>query len=270
MTPLDELINHALADEAATHDQLADLAFRSIKSGRAFRRRRRVAMVSAVVASCAALVSGSIVIAESVGSRDQVLQTKPAGQPSGHASRSGHQAAGQVHSVPPWSSWPADRVFGTKPSAAFLSDVPVDATLLASGTMPDGMDFRIASLPHSQQPIDDLYGFGNERIFGDEPATGSPEYRPRAPYFAMLTMTAGTWDHGQEDGNDGFWLIVVGQPDTTTAAYSADGQAWQPMQLQQGIAVLKLDDPTAAIPQTARLRLADLKGTYADGPLDLL
>jgi hypothetical protein len=279
MTTLDELIREALIAEATDHDPPGDLATNSIRAGRVGRRRRRLATASVSVVSCAALVTGAVVIAHALGRSTQ--RVAPAGRASGlpGSNRSVRESqpptptpspAQGPHSVPSWSTWPTNRTYGTPPPAGFFDDLPADARLLASGTMPDGIDFRISTDPHGGLPIDDLYGFGDQHIFGDQPGAGSPEYRQLAPYFAIETMTARTWDNGNEDHQGGFWLIVVGQPDTTTASYSADGLTWQPMHVENGIAVIELEDSNAAIPRASLLRLDDRNGPYAYGPVDLL
>lgn len=256
MTSLDEQIRDALSQEAADHHQPADLAGQSILAGGALRRRRHIAMGAVAAVSCAALVASSLAIADEVGGDNGVQQIVP--------------ATGSNNRVPAWSTWRPNRVYGERPSPGFLSHLPANETLLASGTIADGTEFWIASVRHSATPIDDTFGFGTEPVFGDEPGDGAPQYRRHAPYFAIETMSAGTWDDGKEDGADGFWLIVVGQPDTITASYSADGHTWQPMDVQQGIAVVKVDRSTAGIPSDARLRLGDQEGTYVDGPVNIL
>jgi hypothetical protein len=82
-------------------------------------------------------------------------------------------------------------------------------------------------------------------------------------------MTAATYDNGAEDGNT-FWIMIVGQPKTTNAEFSEDGKSWQPMDIENGIAVIKRTWHNAGIPKTARLHLEDSDGTYYDGPVDLL
>jgi hypothetical protein len=265
MTPLDELIRDAMADIAEDHSPAVDLGERTVRAGRGLRRRRRLTVASAALITCAVLVGTSVGIDHAIEANRGAQQLTPAGGP--HPKRGVTPSLGPVAA---WSSWPTDRLYGAKPPTEMFKGLPADARVLASGTMPDGMDFRIASIPDDQQPIDDLYGYQDQPIFGDEPAPGSPEYRPHAPYFALETMTAATWNHGQENQHDGFWLIVVGQPDTTSASYSTDGVSWTPMHIENGIAVLKLNATTASLPPSAELTLANANGTYVTGPLDTL
>jgi hypothetical protein len=61
------------------------------------------------------------------------------------------------------------------------------------------------------------------------------------------------------------WLIVVGRPGTTTIDYSPDGSTWQPIDVQNGIGVMKVTTDTGFPPATAKVRLSDASGVYATG-----
>lgn len=255
MTDLDELIREVLSTDAQTQLQPDGLTERSMQLGRRLRQRRRFAFASAALGSVAALVAGSLAISDAVTrSSNQVVA--PAGQ-------LGHR---DLHPVGPWRSWARDRAYGTKLSEQSLTDVPA-SQLLAGGTMTDGIQFKIYATDQNAMPVSDIFGFSDQPIFGDNPGEGSPQYRPDAPYFAIEAMTATTWDHGNEDQGTGQWLIVAAQPGTTSASYSADGTTWQPMLLQNGIAVLQLP---AIAPRGAQLELSDAQGPYVDGPLAIL
>lgn len=276
MNPLDELIRQTVTEMADEHMPPADLAAQSVRAGRAFRRRRRVSMASAALLYCAAIAVGAVAIGQAITKSGRAQRVSPAGHAAqqgtsrSHPSPAGREPSSGRSAVPAWSTWPTDRVYREKPPKRFFSDLPTGARLLASGTMPDGIDFRIASVPDRKQPIEDLYGYRTQPIFGDEPGAGSPEFDRHAAYFAIEAMTAATWNQGNENRNRGFWLIVVAEPDTTSASYSADGHDWSKMHLENGIAVIKLQDKTASIPRSARLKLADTNGTYVDGPVDTL
>jgi hypothetical protein len=256
MTALDELIRTSLEATAAEQGQPADLAERSIQLGRQIRRRRKIALSVAAATSVVVLVGGSVAIADAVSHDHRVQTISTAAQPLAKPS------------VAPWRSWPTDRVFGAKPGSHFFAGLPT-STVYASGTLPDGMEFELFATGESASamPISDNAGWHESALFGDNPGDGSPLYRSHAPYFAMESMTFDTWDHGREDRGSSQWLIVIGQPGTTSASYSADGTTWQSMQVEDGIAVLKL--PTGA-PRTAQIQLSEADGQYVDGPLAIL
>jgi hypothetical protein len=211
--------------------------------------------------SVAAIISGSLAVA---GSFDH-------NTPAHGRVVVGHRGPKHVtvsHGTPKWSSWPSNRVYGSKPGATFFNDLPGGTRLLASGTMPDGTEFELHTSGHHGMPVVWNMGFFDNSLFGDDPASGSPLYRPHAPYFAFVPMTFATWDYTKEDRNGGHWLIVVGQPGTTEASYSADGHVWQPMRIRNGIAALKIFGTT--VPASAQLRLRDKSGFYFAGPLGFL
>jgi hypothetical protein len=256
------MLHEALAADAATHRAAGDLAVRSMAAGRRRRRRRTVGLVAAAGMALVGVVAGSLAISAAVSGDTRQIVT-PA---------SGSNAAGQisVHPTEPWADWPRDRVFGAKPASTFFRDLPADSSLLGSGTLPDGIQFRFAQTSNADQPVEDVAGINDRPLWGDEPGAGEPAYRPRAPYFGYEVMTAATYDDGKEDGGGGFWVIIVGQPGTTSADFTLDGKAWQPMQIEHGIAVVKIQTHAAGLPDAARIRLADGDGLYADGPVTLL
>jgi hypothetical protein len=256
MTELDELIRTSLGSAAAEQGQPADLAERSMRLGRQIRRRRTVALSFVAATVVVVLVGGSVAIADSVSHSRKVQTISTAAQPL------------PKPSIAAWRSWPTDRVFGAKPGAHFFEGLPTP-TVYASGTLPDGMEFELFATGEgaSLMPVSDNAGWHDSALFGDNPGDGSPLYRSHAPYFAMESMTFDTWDHGREDHGSSQWLIVIGQPGTTSASYSADGTTWQSMRVEDGIAVLKL--PTGA-PRSAQIQLSEADGQYVDGPLVIL
>jgi hypothetical protein len=228
-----------------------------VRAGRRSRHRRQAGFASISLASVAGIVAGSMALAGVFGSGNAVVS--PAHHGDGSPS-----VVTEVHPVPEWSSWPPDRVYGTRPGAGFFTGIS-PTSVLGSGTLPGGMQFRFYLTGQKGTPVMEDEGYRDQQIFGDEPAPGSPQFRPHAPYFAMVEMTAKTWDHGNEDGHGGFWLVILGQPGTTSASYSANGLRWQPMHLEDGIAAIKVPWPDAGIPVTARIKLSDSGGLYAAG-----
>jgi YD repeat-containing protein len=170
-----------------------------------------------------------------------------------------------IHAVPSWTTWRTDRVFDAKPGSAFFAALPSGATLLASGTTPDGMDFRL-TYDAAGDFVEQTTGVHDRDLWGDGGSASS--YGLDRPFFASELMTKATWDHNREDGAAGFWLIVIGQPGTTSAEVAIDGTDWKSMQVQDGIAVAKVGTPEAGIPPAARLRLADDAGLYFDGAVN--
>lgn len=248
MTGLDELIRESLHTTADEQGQLADLSARSMSAGRQIRRRRKVGLSAVAVASAVAIVTGSLAIAGALPGQAGKAQTVfgPASQPG---------------SGPWWQTWKADRVYGQKPAAPFFATLaPGDTvTTYVSGTTPDGTEFALyldagIGEPHVAQWAEGSNGNAN---FGDS----SQKVAPDATYLAFESPTADTVSR-EVTGARTQWLIVAGEPDTTSASYSADGTTWQSMDVQDGIAVLEL--PGIA-PRGAQLRLSDADGQYADG-----
>jgi hypothetical protein len=249
MTSLDELIRTALQSTADEQGQPADLAANSMQAGRQIRRRRRMTVSVAAVASVVVLVGGSVAIADSIGHDRKVQTISPLAQPP-----------------TPWQSWTPDRVFGAKPDDAFINAATQGpAAILASGTMSDNTNFVAYVDQHDSGPAagegsvpNFVQGWNNVDDFG-EGASEGPKAGPDASYLALQSPTLQA--HQASDVSSQ-WLIVVGEPGTTAASYSADGTTWQPMQVQDGIAVLEL--PGIA-PRGAQLRLSDASGQYATG-----
>jgi hypothetical protein len=259
VTGIDELIRETLTADAATHHTSGDLAERSMIAGRRLRLRRRAAMASVSLLSLGAVTLGSLVATGALSGSTQRIEAASDG--------GGNPPA--PHGVPAWSTWPTDRVYGEKPGATFFQDLPGSASLLASGTLPDGMQFRFDYQPHSDLPIEDVAGFDDQPQWGDQPGAGNSLYRAHAPYFGYEFMTAATYDNGAEDGNT-FWIVIAGQPGTTDAEYAEDGKTWEPMRIEHGIAVIKRHGANAGVPGTAMLHLEDSDGTYYEGPAALL
>ncbi|MBV9485067.1 MAG: hypothetical protein JO246_03335 [Frankiaceae bacterium] len=263
MSDIDTLVRDALEVDASTHHASGDLAARSMSAGRRLRRRRRAGLAATSLLSAAGVVVASLTATGAFSSTTTQRVIPPA---SGGDS-------GQVHNVPAWSTWPNDRVFGSKPGSAVLSGGRTgDAWVpIASGTMPDGMqfafDYEATQLGHKYST--DM-GVNGQVIFGEELAENlAPAPSDRLPYVANEFMTSATYDNGKEDG-DTFWLVVVGQPATNSAEFSMDGAHWDPMQIEHGIAAVKVQADHAGLPAAARLRLSDPDGLYFDGPADLL
>lgn len=264
MSGIDELIRETLSVDAATCRAADDLLVRSMAGGRRLRRRHTVGWVTVSICAIAGLVAGSIAVAGAVSAGRQVVTPAHRGE-NGLVSD-----PTAVHATGPWTDWPRDRVFGSKPGASFFRDLPAGSSLLGSGTLPDGMQFRFAQTTNTDEPVEDIAGVRDQPLWGDQPGAGDRAYRTDAPYFGSELMTAATYDNGQEDGNDGFWVVIIGEPGTTSAELTVDGSTWQQMQIEHGIAVVKVHTPDAGMPASAQLRLSDADGLYADGPLTLL
>lgn len=250
MTGLDELIRDVLHDDVAALSEPADLAQRSMRLGRRMRHRRQVGLAAAALGSAAVLVGGSLAIADHVGGRPSTVATvSTADQPQ----------------TPWWKAWPKGRVYSAAPGAEFVKTPPLDTSAIyASGTMPDGTDFALYLDPSESNPhqAQFLQGWNNVVDFGEAAGEG-PQAGPDATYISLESPTI---QAGRDDVGSSQWLVVVGQPGTTSASYSADGTTWQPMTVDNGIAVLQL--PGIA-PRGAEIQLSDAGGQYVDGPLAL-
>jgi hypothetical protein len=244
MTGIDELIRESLVATANEHAQPADLAARSIQQGQRIRRHRQAGVAVAALMSVVVVVGGSLAVAGVGPSHPGATQTiRAAGQPGSAA----------------WSTiWPDNRVYGDPPTAKFLSDTAQGAKVYASGTMPDGTNFEVSSVKGRAPTF--TQGWFNAADFGEAVGEG-PTTGPQAEYF---TLESPTYLAGRQDVGTSQWLVVVGWPGTTSASYTADGANWQAMDVQNGIAALKLP---ALAPRSAQIALSDASGQYVDGPL---
>lgn len=262
MTGIDELVRETLTSDAATHHAPADLAPRSMAAGRWLRRRRQAGVAAVSLVSVAGVVVGSLALSGALGGGDKAIVTPAHHGPGKHQSVTHHGSSATDSSTGPWwSDWKTDRVYGDKPAQAFFDAVaPGDTiTVYASGTTSDGTDFAMYVDKSTGDPRSQIWQQG----WNDQPDFGQPGASPvpDAGYSAFESPTLAT--HEKTNGT-AQWLIVVGNPDTTNVAYSPDGTQWQPMDVENGIAVLKL--PSAA-PAGAQIRLASDTSRYYDGTL---
>jgi hypothetical protein len=262
MTGIDELLRDVLSSDADTQAQPVDLTARSMRLGRRMRQRRTAGIAAVALTSVGVIVGGSLAVSAVVGDHTNQTVVVPAahGPGKGAAHKKATAADG---SIPSWTTWPADRRFGDKPADQFLGSAAA-GRIYADGTLADGTDFVLYGTPNEGMPIAWYQGWNSTPDFGDAPGEGSALYDPYVPYFAMESPTFAT---GREQSGKTQWLIVVGQPGTTTASYSADGITWQQMQTENGIAVIKIP---AISPAAAQIRLSDADGQYVDGPLHTL
>jgi len=272
MTDLDQLLRDVLSTDAQTQPQPSELTARSMVVGRRLRQRRRVGMASVAVASVGVIVGGSLAVSDAVGNHNhtsqKVIVPAAGGSPKAHAkvrAESRAKAHAGADATPWWQSWPTDRVYRDKPGAAYLTD-PATSTVYASGSLPDGTDFIVDydSQTDQHHVPDFTQGWNGVPDFGEAVGEG-PTAGPDAEFLSLESPTLATGGPGAAaDSATSQWLVVVGRPGTTTASYSADGVTWQPMDVQHGIAVVKLP---ALAPTTAQLELSDANGQYVDGPL---
>jgi hypothetical protein len=268
MTDIDQLLRDVLSTDAQTQAHPSELTARSMVMGRRLRQRRRVGMASVAIASVGVIVGGSLAVSDAVGNHDhtsqKVIVPAAGGSPKAHAKPRARTRAG-ADSTPWWQSWPTDRVYGDRPGAAYLTD-PGTSTVYASGTLPDGTDFIVEydSKTDQHHVPDFTQGWNGVPDFGEAVGEG-PTAGPDAEFLSLESPTLATGGPGASAGSaTSQWLVVVGRQGTTAASYSADGVTWQPMDVQNGIAVLKLP---ALAPTTAELELSDASGQYVDGPL---
>jgi len=250
MTDLDELIREVLTTDAQTQLQPDGLTERSMRLGQRLRHRRRLGLAAAALGSVTALVAGSLVIADHVG---------------GHPSNVATVSTADQPQTPWWTAWPKGRVYSAAPGAEFMTAPPLDTSkIYASGTLPDGTDFVAYLDPSESDPHQPqfLQGWNDIVDFGEAAGEG-PQAGPDATY---LSLESPTYQTGRDNVGTTQWLVVVGQPGTTSASYSADGSTWQPMAVDDGIAVLQI--PGIA-PRGARIQLSDASGEYMNGPLAL-
>jgi hypothetical protein len=244
MSPEDILRSglHDLADQVA---ELADLHRVAVQRGRRRRSVRRATAAGSAVLSVAAVAGVGVVVADNTGGGSSVLITP--------------LASDTTPAAPWWQTWPQGRHYGPVDQAfdnyviAHTEAELVVPTLYAAGSQPDGTDWAMYLSDHDQ--IFWMQGWDGQPDYGQEP----PNADPAMTWTSWSTPTRAAHD---DVTNNEQWLIIVGRPGTTEIDYSADGTAWTPLDLQDGIGVIKLDGfPPAA----AEVRLSDANGVYATG-----
>jgi hypothetical protein len=249
---VEELLRQQLHSEADAVSPIDGLLETSTRLGRRKQLGRRTAVTASGIAAAAIVVAGSVVVADSGGGTTAKV-TPATGGPSTAAS----------DSSPWWQSWTTDRHFGPA-DQTFLTNArptydvsagPEPITVWATGSEPDGTDWAMFTDPHDGHVIQWLQGWNGQPDFGDSTQNTTPGIDWTS--FASPTLAAhNDYQLSQE------WLIVVGKPGTTEVQYSADGTDFTPLDVQDGIAVVKID---GSIPGAARVQLSDANGVYATG-----
>jgi hypothetical protein len=251
---VEDIVRSGLHDAAEQAAPIADLHVTAVQRGRRRRTVRRVATTGGVALSVAAIVGVGVVVAGNTGGGGN------------HVVQVGNRGPGvqRVVADPWWQTWTTDRHFGTI-DPAFLTAArptydgdggPQPITVYAAGTMTDGTQWVMFTDPHDGHIMQWLQGWDNNPNFGESTQTVTPEVTWTSWSIGNLAAHNGGTNNQQ-------WLIVVGQPGTTSIDYSADGTTWQPMDVRQGIGVVKITDGFP--PATSKVRLSNASGIYAVG-----
>lgn len=246
---VDDLLRSSLHRTAEATAPVDDLLAATIARGRRHQRLRRGAAVCGSVATITAATAGGFAVANLGPDTSQsVTPGSTSGEPTG---------------TPWWDSWPTGRHFGPV-DRSFLAAArpqydgeaqPESIDVWATGTAPDGTDWVLFTSPTTGHALQRLQGWNGEKDYGDGQETATPDLAWTS--FASPTLAAHN-DYRLEQE----WLIVVGRPGTTSISYAADGKTFVPMDVRDGIGVVKID---GYIPQTAKVQLADESGVYATG-----
>lgn len=235
------------ADQVAAIPYLSDTA---IARGRRRRATRRAATAGGIVVSIAAITATGFVVANNAGGSGH----------HGFGPASHNVGTQHVIADPWWQTWTPGRHDGPV-DPRFAEALGRSAVVYAAGTTPDGTDWAMYTYPQD--------GSGGHRVAWQQGWDGQPdfgdvpdEFEPGMTWASWSTPTRSA--HDNTSGNQQ-WLIVVGRPGTTAVDYSADGVTWQPLDVVQGIAVMKVTTATGFPPASARIRLSDASGVYATG-----
>lgn len=251
---VEDLIRSSLREGADSAELIPDLHETAIARGRRRRSARRASIAGGAVFSIAAFAAGGVVIADNTGGGHHVIQS------------SDSTTSQQVIADPWWQTWTVGRHNGAV-DPNFLANAqptydgetqPEQIKAYANGTLPDGTDwvmFTDQSNPHVMQW---LQGWDGQPDFGESTQSVTPDIT----WTSWSTPTLAAHDDASVNQQ---WLVVVGQPGTTEIDYSPDGTTWQPMDIEDGIAVMKVTTATGFPPATAQVRLSDASGVYATG-----
>jgi hypothetical protein len=246
---VDELLRSSLHSGAESTMPIDDLLGTTIARGRRRQRVRRAAAVGGSVMTVAALTGGAVAVA-SLGP-DQTQSVTPGA------------TAPSDTTTPWWQTWTTGRHNGPV-NDTFLkaarpiydpANPPEDITVWATGSMPDGTDWVMYTSPHSGNEIQWLQGWNGSPDYGESPNVETPDITWTS--FESPTLAAHD-DYTLEQQ----WLIVVGRPGTTTISYAANGTDFTPMDVHDGIGVLKIN---GYVPTQAKVQLSDASGVYATG-----
>ncbi|HVY10770.1 MAG TPA: hypothetical protein VHB18_11580 [Mycobacteriales bacterium] len=254
---VEDLVRDGLRDAAEQAAPIADLHLTAIRRGRQRRAVRRATATGGVVLTVAAIAGVGILVTNNTGGAGHhVLQPASGGG-------NGQQ---QVVADPWWQTWTVGRHDGAVDPHFLAAAAPTYDTasgpekikVWAAGTTGDGTQWALYSDESSPHVMQWLQGWDGSPDFGESDQKVVPD----------LSWTS--WTIPTRDSHDGVpniteWLIVVGRPGTTSIDYSTDGTTWQPMNVQDGIAVMKLTTATGFPPAAAKVRMADAKGVYATG-----
>jgi hypothetical protein len=241
---------HDLADEAIYSPDLYRVV---VQRGRRRQTVRRATAASGAILTVAAVAGVGVVVADNTGGGSS-QKVVPADDQD--------QAAPQ----PWWQTWTTDRYDGGI-DQAFLTaarpiydpaSTPEDISVYAAGTTPDGSQWVMFTDPHDGHVMQWVQGWDDAPDFGE--STG-----PATPDITWTSWTTPTLAAHNSINDTQQWLIVVGRPGTTEIDYSPDGTSWQPMDVENGIAVMKITTSTGFPPADSQVRLSDADGVYATG-----
>lgn len=252
---VEELLRTSLHGDAENAVPIAGLLEGSIARGRQRHRVRTAAAMGGSVAALATVAAAGVVIANAGPGNTQSVKAATGG--------GGDPTATSGSGTPWWQTWTTDRHNGPV-DQSFLDAArptygtetqPENIKVWATGSESDGTDWVMFTSATTGHQIEWLQGWNGVPDFGESTQTTTPDISWSS--FTSPTLAEyNNYQHHQE------FLIVVGRPGTTAISYAADGATYQPMQLHDGIGVLKID---GYIPLAAKVQLSDTTGIYATG-----
>ncbi|HEX3898467.1 MAG TPA: hypothetical protein VHW74_04795 [Mycobacteriales bacterium] len=250
----DDILRSGLHDLADEVSEIADLHRLAVQRGRRRRSVRRATAAGSAVLSVAAVAGVGVVVAENTGGGSSAVITPLASEPS--------------DAQPWWQAWatgrhdgPVDQTFLDAANQSYEATAgggPINA--YATGTTPDGTDWVMFTDSTDGNVVQWLQGWNGAPDFG----ASLPDVVPGMTWSSFATPTLE--GHNMSGGDVPHWLVIVGRPGTSAIDYSPDGSVWTPLQLQDGIGVIKISNGFP--PATAQVRLSDATGVYATGTPD--
>lgn len=250
---IEDLLRQDLHNQADAVSPIDDLLETSTTLGRRKQRGHRLVIGGSALAAAAVVVGGSLVVADAGSGHSAQVKIGPA-------------SGGPTQSAAPapvwWQSWPQGRHFGPVDDQ-FLTNArptydtakgPEKITVWATGSEPDGSDWVMFTDPADGHRLERLQGWNGQPDYGD-----GEDVADHATWFSW---TAPTLDSHNDANSTSQFMIIVGKPGTTSISYAANGTDFTDLEVNDGIAVVRL--PTFP-PAAAVVKLSDADGVYATG-----
>lgn len=248
---VEELLRNSLHNEAGTAAPIDNLLDTSVTKGQRKQRLRRTAAVFGTVGAMGIVGAGAVVIANAGPNNSQVVKTMPGNDPTS-----------SEPVTPWWDTWttdrhdgPIDQTFLTNAQPQYDGEsTPEAIKVWATGSEPDGTDWVLFTSKTTGHQLQALQGWNGIQDYGQ-----GLDSKQDMTWTSFASPTLASHNDYKLDEQ---WLIVVGRPGTTGISYAADGTNFTPIDVHDGIGVVKLPN---GIPATSQVQLSDANGVYATG-----